>query len=609
MHMFLSYFNGMEHAYQTQMESTPCSILTCDHTFKVSKHVGVMRSSDNAFINQFENLFIASNEHGQVAAWRLTRSTAFKEVEDLLKDLKICLDAKGQELRMIMVDDCCSSRPSYRKVFPAVPVKLDLFHACQRFVRTVPKGSCQSKQLSNEFGLIFRANDDVGATRAMETPDSESIEANLEMFVKKWKHCLSDESKNAIENMKKHIRNGCCSGIPPGVGTQKNERLHKQLKRSLLGGASTISPELAIAVFTVVLYVWNCKISQDHKKHRSNARVIPVVPIEIQLKEGMATTLNESSKKFKSSGVPEKVPVAMAIAKDKICVSSSSSSHMEFSTGVFADSVEDLKSETVLNYTLNRVLHLNDVLSTVEKKCTSRAFDIFNFPFSDVKRMVHVFRGQRCRIRSEDNEIDGELFTEMNRECLQRHLSAFALELDQVPGDGDCCFASIVTELHKLLVSNDDGNKEFAGHLKSIGLGKSFETDTLQLRLLFCQEIEKNIEKYSSFVDFNIKDELKRFSESGWFNSSLGDLCVYGCSNLLKIPVVVITSIPGSPVLTFVPSTLLSKRSIYIAYNHSSPGHYDGTKGKLIFFIKTSKCTVFIAHARLKNQIPRELTT
>ena len=113
-----------------------------------------MRSSDNAFINQFENLFIALNEHGQVAAWRLTRSTAFKEVEDLLKDLKICPDAKGQELHMIMVDDCCSSRPSYRKVFPAVPVKLDLFHACQRFV--VPKGSCQSKQLvSPETPFIY----------------------------------------------------------------------------------------------------------------------------------------------------------------------------------------------------------------------------------------------------------------------------------------------------------------------------------------------------------------------------------------------------------------------------------------------------------------------
>ena len=36
--------------------------------------------------------------------------------------------------------------------------------------------------------------------------------------------------------------------------------------------------------------------------------------------EGMATTLNESTKKLKSTGVPENVPVAMAIAKDTMCL-------------------------------------------------------------------------------------------------------------------------------------------------------------------------------------------------------------------------------------------------------------------------------------------------
>lgn len=101
-------------------------------------------------------------------------------------------------------------------------------------MKTVPKGSCHSKQISSEFGLIFRANNDVGAARRMETPNPETIESNLQMFIKKWEHYLSDESKNVIANIQKHIRIGCCSGIPPGAGTQNNERLHKQLKRSLL---------------------------------------------------------------------------------------------------------------------------------------------------------------------------------------------------------------------------------------------------------------------------------------------------------------------------------------------------------------------------------------
>ena len=116
-------------------------------------------------------------------------------------------------------------------------------------------------------------------------------------------------------------------------------------------------------------------------------------------------------------------------------------------------------------------------------------------------------------------------------------------------------------------------------YLQSIGLLNSIESDTARLRHLFCHEIETNTDKYSSFVDFDAKEELKRFSESGWFNSSLGDLCVFRCGNLLRIPIVVINSLPNSPVLTFTPSTLLSTCSIYIAFDHSFQGHYDASKG------------------------------
>lgn len=278
------------------------------------------------------------------------------------------------------------------------------------------------------------------------------------------------------------------------------------------------------------------------------------------------------------------VPVVMAIGNNLDHGCSLQSSQMELNISVSTNKVEDLKNDVVLNYVLNRVLHLNDVLSSVDKKCISRSFDIFNFPFSDIKRMVQVIHEQTRPPGNENSNYTG-IFAEMNHDCLQRHLSAFALQLDRVPGDGNCCFTSIVKALHtQLLVNNNEGNnynEVFAKHLQSIGLGNSIESDTAQLRLLFCQEIEKNIEKYSSFVDFDVKEELKRFSESGWFNSSLGDLCVYGCSNFLHIPIVVITSLPGSPVLTFIPSTLLSKSSIYIAFDHSFQGHYDATRGEL----------------------------
>ena len=87
MHIFLAYYNSVRNIVQNQILSTPCSVLTCDHTFKVSKHIGVTRSEDSAFMNQFKNLFIGLNENGEVVLWRLTKNTSFREVEDMLKEL------------------------------------------------------------------------------------------------------------------------------------------------------------------------------------------------------------------------------------------------------------------------------------------------------------------------------------------------------------------------------------------------------------------------------------------------------------------------------------------------------------------------------------------
>ena len=148
--------------------------------------------------------------------WRLTKTTAFREIEDLLQELKGRLSLQGGSPQMVVVDDCCSVKASYRKVFPETVVKLDLYHACQRFVKTLPKGLPKSQQLSKEFGLIFRANGDTGPDRGMETPDVETIESSLEMFLKKWESQLSSASIDSIRNLRKHIRKGCCSAIPVG---------------------------------------------------------------------------------------------------------------------------------------------------------------------------------------------------------------------------------------------------------------------------------------------------------------------------------------------------------------------------------------------------------
>ena len=42
---------------------------------------------------------------------------------------------------------------------------------------------------------------------------------------------FSKRQKKAVENLLKHIKTGCLSGIPPGGGTTKNERIHQHIKK------------------------------------------------------------------------------------------------------------------------------------------------------------------------------------------------------------------------------------------------------------------------------------------------------------------------------------------------------------------------------------------
>lgn len=55
---------------------------------------------------------------------------------------------------------------------------------------------------------------------------------------------------------------------------------------------------------------------------------------------------------------------------------------------VIYNKVEDLKNESFVSYIFDRVFYLNEILLFVEKKCMLRVFDIFNFLFIDIKRMV-----------------------------------------------------------------------------------------------------------------------------------------------------------------------------------------------------------------------------
>lgn len=134
-------FKSYKDFYASEMLGTSGTLISCDHTFKVSKNIGVVtEGEEQKFISSFKNLFIVLNENGQILDWRLTKSTAFQEIDDLLHKLKERVNKQKDTISLIAIDDCCKNRNKYQSVFLKAQIKLDIFPACQRVLKTLETG-------------------------------------------------------------------------------------------------------------------------------------------------------------------------------------------------------------------------------------------------------------------------------------------------------------------------------------------------------------------------------------------------------------------------------------------------------------------------------------
>ena len=182
---------------------------------------------------------------------RFTRGESFEEVRDLFVELRSRFNSRNISCQGIVIDNCCKWKGMLNGIFHNVQVKLDLFHAVQRFQRTLSSDIRLRSGICREYGLVFRRADDLGEKRLKETPDKETILRNLESFEKKWmskkingKSVINSEGKNAIQLLKVHINRGCLSGIPAHASTSGNERLHRRLNYAIR--TNRISVEMAL---------------------------------------------------------------------------------------------------------------------------------------------------------------------------------------------------------------------------------------------------------------------------------------------------------------------------------------------------------------------------
>ena len=267
---FLDIFNDLRDEF-CGILALPAKSISVDHTFKVGKPIGGHREQDNKFIKSYKKLFTILNEEGAVVAWELTNSTSLDEIEPVLNGIELKL--KNNQISYIYTDTCCGFKKVYEQCFPGVPIKLDLFHATHRITKTLPdKKFREAIDFSRCFGFVFRNSFDTGDTRNQITEGPATITRNIDGFmrlkgtyIKELPVNRRNDLLSEIENLKKHVEKGCVSGIPPGGGTENNERLHRYFNRSFLRGATCLSVEVAKAVLTVLFYVYNSCIINGKK--------------------------------------------------------------------------------------------------------------------------------------------------------------------------------------------------------------------------------------------------------------------------------------------------------------------------------------------------------
>ena len=114
---------------------------------------------------------------------------------------------------MVFADNCCSDQGTIKEVFGNIDLKLDSFHAKQRILRTLKKGSLAGRtriEFLRQLKLFLRRKDDcTSKIRCKETPSTEEVVKSLRILRQNFIQDIPTVTKQAIKNLMKHAKLGC----------------------------------------------------------------------------------------------------------------------------------------------------------------------------------------------------------------------------------------------------------------------------------------------------------------------------------------------------------------------------------------------------------------
>ncbi|CAB3980735.1 Hypothetical predicted protein [Paramuricea clavata] len=509
------------------MNVLAASAISCDHTFKSACNIGYKRAEDGKWIKQYNSIFCVINKPGEIISWQFTKSEGFSEVKDLFLDIKKCFDPNSP--KNICIDNCCKWRSLLEDIFPKATIKQDLFHAVQRFVKTLKKKDSVQRDIASDFGKIFRHPQDLGDIQKMPTPCKDILLSNLQHFMKKWEKKqsngvtdLNSDRLNAISRIRSHILKDCLGNIPAQFSTSVNERLHKEMKKLL--SKNQMGTQLAYAKFTCHFFKHNQQrgnhdsiYSLCAKEHKETFEKCSTVSSELGAHNAhfgiscSSYTIDKLTPQVMDD-LSKNIEKAMSLHENSDSDYSSHSDHSYFDTGRSSH-----ESFNILQYSLS----LFKIILLLKSLWSSKEINLVKIPFLFQNIETYLSSGSSSTTKKTDSSAMND------RERLGNIATSFGFTIIPITGD-------------------------------------------------VAEEWRENPQEYIPFFEnIDIQLESERFRTSGEFAGQLGDALPLAMTNVLHIPILILTTVHNMPFLPVLPRTNLNNDLvIYLSYIQG-PGHYD----------------------------------
>lgn len=311
-------------------------------------------------------------------------------------------------------------------------------------------------------------------------------------FQRTWENVMSDGKKiipplalKEIRCLLVHIRRGCLSGILPGRGTNRNERLHKDINTAMK--SSRYGVELAYGLITVSMFNHNENIRAKREK-RCALPIVAYYSTEIPTcieKFGLHTTSASSADQ------PLQLPSKLKMRELK---------HNEIQDTLQSMNV-DIDLSTVEKLQHNGIELAEDEAILILSQAVSAYFvtiSLVSFTTTaDFTAANAFFLSSMCLTQGLMSTTNAHF----NNEQMEPLLASWNLKRVPSLGDGNCLFRSVAFGLIHQIQQGHDAIKD---HMISLGIPEehlqNLEYIQRLLRTKMVEEWEQNIDHYQGYI-------------------------------------------------------------------------------------------------------------